>query len=205
VADQRFGYTIHGVTLSANHSNGSLDRVSNIDSWLRWEAPPEGVLEESVVGCLAGFAAENRLAPEQGETTKLRANGEFRNAAELLRLMGEMDRDDPDDAIPGRWIERASVFVNGNWTAITVVAEALMRLENLFPEEVDYLIHIADGKSGAAEDLRMWCTYQFHGQSKQREARYRALLSSAGVEAGGDPTQGADTGNDQPRPESQSD
>lgn len=205
VADQRFGYTIHGVTLSGNNNNGSLDRISKIDTWMRWEAPPEGVLEECVVGCLAGFAAENRLAPEQGETTKLRANGEFRNAAELLRLMGEMDRDDPDDAIPGRWIERASEFVNGNWTAITVVAEALMRLEKLFPEEVDYLIHIADGKSGAAEDLRMWCAYQFRGQSKQREARYRALLSSAGVSAESDPRMKADTGSSHPDPRPQSD
>ena len=97
------------------------------------------------------------------------------------------------------------MFVNVNWTAITVVAEALMRLENLFPEEVEYLVRIADGKPGAVEDLRMWCTYQFQGQSEEAEARYRALLASAGVGAGGNPTQGADTGSNDPRPGSRSD
>lgn len=135
----------------------------------------------------------------------MRANGEFRNAAELLRLMGEMDREDPDNAIPGRWIDRASVFVDGNWAAIAIVAEALIRLEKLYPEEVDYLIHIADGKSGAVEDLRMWCAYQFHGRPKEAEARYRALLPSAGVDAVSDPTKGADKNSDHPRPGSHSD
>jgi hypothetical protein len=199
VADQRFGYTIHGVTISGNNNNGSLDRVSNIDTWMRWEAPPEGVLEESVVACLAGFAAEDRLAPDQGETTKLRANGEFRNAAELLRLMGEMDRKDPDDAIPDRWLEKASAFVNRNWAAIKVVAAALVRLEKLFPEEVEYLVCIADGNPGAVDDLRLWCGYQFQGQSAEGEARYRALLSSAGVGTSGDPTVGSDASGENPR------
>ena len=205
VADHRFGYTIHGVTLSGNNNNGSLDRVSRIDTWMRWEAPPEGVLEEFVVGCLAGFAAERRLAPDQSEAAMMRANGDLRNAAELLRLMGEMDRGGPDNAIPGRWIERASVFVDGNWAAISVVAAALIRLEKLFPEEVEYLMCIADGKPGAVEDLRMWCTYQFQGQSEEAEARYRALLLSAGVDAVSDPTKGADENSDHPRPGSRSD
>lgn len=193
VADERFGYTIHGVTISANNNNASLGRISKIDTWMRWEAPPEGVLEEFVVGCLAGFAAEDRLMPDQSKTTVMRARADFENAAELLRLMGEMAREDADDAIPDSWIERASAFVNSNWTAISVVAEALIRLEKLYPEEVDYLIHIADGEPGAVEDLKMWCSYQFQGQSKEGEARYRALVSSAGVDAVSDPTKAATT------------
>jgi hypothetical protein len=205
VADQRFGYTIHGVSISGNHDNGGLGRASKVDTWLRWEAPPEGVLEEFVVGCLAGFVAEDRLAPDQRKTTLKRAKVDFENVAELLRVMGELDRSDPDDAIPDRWIERASVFVNDNWTAITVVAEALNQLEELYPEEVEYLVHVADGELGAADDLKMWCDYKFYEKAQEGESRYRALLSAAGVDAVSDPTKGAGKSSYHRRPGSQAD
>jgi hypothetical protein len=205
VADQRFGYTIYGVTISGNQENGSRERVSRIDTWMRWEAPPEGVLEDAVVGSLAGFAAEVRLAPDHTKTAMMRAKAEFENAADLLRLMGEMDREDSDDAIPRRWIERTSAFVNSNWAAITAVAEALIRLEKLYPDEVDYLIHIADGESEGVEDLRMWCAYQFRGQAREGEARYRALLSSAGINPVPGGTEGADTCSEHRHPGSRTD
>lgn len=186
VADYRFGFTTAGVTIGANQENGSIERASHFDAWLGLEAPGPDMCREVAIGCLAGFAAELRLAPDRRPAAIPVTRPDLENTAEFLRVMGEMDMAASDDAIPGHWIEEATTFVNRDWRAISCVAEALMELEHLCPEEVEYLIHIADGDPAAAEDLRTWCAYQYDGLPHEAEARYRALVTATGMDAGFD-------------------
>lgn len=153
VAQYRFGFTCAKVTIVPDEDRETLGSASRMDSWESWEEVPEDVCHGFIIMCLAGFATGLHLAPDQREAHLQQANSDFAKAARLLRLMEEMGESDPDDAIPDRWIEETSVFVDREWRAITAVAEALLQLETLEYIELELLVDAVDGEPEAREGL----------------------------------------------------
>lgn len=136
----------HGVRASIKPGEDTLGRIFHDSRSRRIESVQGTVcdipgfaedIQNEIVVCFAGYAAEVRLAPESEQHAKLGSADDNLQAAKLLE-----DLADPDET-PFR--DQARNMVTEHWRAIVLVALELDRWTTLSEDELDCLIELTEG------------------------------------------------------------
>ncbi len=134
------------VTIVPDTDGGTLGTARPLYGW-----DDEDSLKGYLISLVAGYVAEMRLAPHCESEIQGGAGRDLEEAEELI------GKNLPDDTLR-IWIELGEQFVAENWSAIELVAKALLEYKTLQGDEVDILVDEAmgDADAGAHARFRTW-------------------------------------------------